>query len=104
MDAEVRRLRLARTAGLLSLIALIALPPTTASAQLNGLFVTVTSPAAGSTVGGTITVTADANFATQGVQFELDGVTLGLEDTTAPYATPWNTKTAANGSHTLRAR
>ena len=37
------------------------------------------------------------------MQFKLDGVPLGAEDTTAPYSTIWNTTTATNGSHTLTA-
>ena len=39
-----------------------------------------------------------------GVQFLLDGVALGAEDTTAPYSVVWNTTTATNGPHTLSAR
>jgi hypothetical protein len=38
------------------------------------------------------------------VQFLLDGVPLGSEDTTAPYSISWNTATASNGAHTLSAR
>ena len=38
-----------------------------------------------------------------GVQFQLDGANLGAEDTTAPYSIAWNTTTASNASHTLRA-
>ena len=38
-----------------------------------------------------------------GVQFKLDGVNLGAEDTSTPYSVPWDTNTAANGSHTLTA-
>ncbi|HYR90318.1 MAG TPA: Ig-like domain-containing protein, partial [Terriglobia bacterium] len=67
--------------------------------------VTITSPASSSTVGGTVNVTADAsdNVAVAGVQFKLDGVDLGAEDTTAPYSASWNTTTATNGSHILTA-
>ena len=95
----------ARMAGLLALLASTALLPTPASAQLGGLVVNVTSPANGATVGGTITVTATANplALVQGVQFTLDGANLGSEDTTSPYSIPWNTVSASNGSHTLRA-
>ena len=39
-----------------------------------------------------------------GVQFALDGVNLGAEDTTAPYSVSWDTTTASNGAHTLSAR
>ena len=38
-----------------------------------------------------------------GVQFKIDGVALGAEDTSAPYAVSWNTTTAANGVHVLTA-
>src|SRR5206468_5516316 len=53
--------------------------------------VSITSPAAGATVSGTITVTASAsdNVGVVGVQFRLDGVNAGAEDTTAPYSVPW---------------
>src|SRR4029077_9491837 len=49
--------------------------------------VTVTNPAQGATVAGTITLSATAadNIGVAGVQFTLDGVNLGAEDTAAPY-------------------
>ena len=67
--------------------------------------VALTSPGDGTTVFGTITVTASAsdNVGVAGVQFTLDGVNLGTEDTVAPYAVTWNTMTASNGPHTLSA-
>jgi hypothetical protein len=68
-----------------------------------GLFVAITAPAPGSTVGGTIAVSADASAAAVAVQFTLDGANLGAEDTTVPYSVPWNTTAAANGAHTLSA-
>src|SRR5204863_2248951 len=45
--------------------------------------VSVTSPTGGSTVSGTITVSANAsdNVGVAGVQFQLDGANLGAEDT-----------------------
>jgi hypothetical protein len=66
--------------------------------------VTMTSPSAGS-VSGTVTVAATAvdDFGVAGVQFLLDGVNLGAEDTTAPYELAWDTLTVANGGHTLTA-
>jgi len=69
-------------------------PPTTA----------ITAPADGATVSNTVTVTASAsdNVGVAGVQFFVDGVALGVEDTTAPYSISWNTASVANGSHTLR--
>ena len=69
--------------------------------------VTVTAPSSGATVSGTVvTVSATASDAVGvvGVQFLLDGVALGTEDTTNPYSTSWNSTTASNGSHTLTAR
>ncbi len=67
--------------------------------------VSITSPAAGN-VSGTENVTANAsdNVGVIGVQFLLDGVNLGAEDISAPYAVSWNTTTASAGNHTLTAR
>ncbi|MCI0347851.1 MAG: Ig-like domain-containing protein, partial [Acidobacteriales bacterium] len=67
---------------------------------------TMTAPANGTTVSGTVTVTADAsdNVGVAGVQFLLDGNALGAEDTTAPYSLSWNSATVINGPHTLSAR
>jgi PKD repeat protein len=66
--------------------------------------VSITSPANGATVSGTITVTASAsdNVGVAGVQFLLDGVARA-DDTAAPFSTPFNTTTVANGPHTLSA-
>ncbi|MDY6949102.1 MAG: Ig-like domain-containing protein [Pseudomonadota bacterium] len=62
----------------------------------------------GGTVSGTVTVSADASDDTgiAGVQFLLDGELLGPEIISPPYATSWDTTTAAEGSHylTVRAR
>jgi len=67
--------------------------------------VSMTAPSAGSTVAGTVTVSANAtdNVGVVGVQFKLDGANLGAEVTTAPYTTSWNTALAAIGVHTLTA-
>ncbi len=79
---------------------------TTAAADTTPPTVSITSPASGATVSGTVTVSASAsdNVGVVGVQFLLDGANLGPEDTTAPYTVSWNTTTAANGTHTLSAR
>jgi hypothetical protein len=70
--------------------------------------VTVTSPTAGSTLAGTVTITVSAtdNVAMAGVQFLLDGANLGAEvlGSGPPYTFSWNTISAMNGSHTLSAR
>jgi hypothetical protein len=65
----------------------------------------ITAPASGASVNGTISVTASAsdNIGVSGVQFRLDGANLGSEDTASPYTISWNTTTATNGSHTLSA-
>src|SRR5438093_4669051 len=67
--------------------------------------VSVTSPASGATVSGTITISAAAsdNIAVVGVQFKLDGANLGAEDTVSPYSISWNTTTVSNGVHSLSA-
>ncbi|MHB8710434.1 MAG: fibronectin type III domain-containing protein [Minisyncoccota bacterium] len=67
--------------------------------------VSLTAPTASVTVSGTVTVSASAsdNIGVVGVQFKLDGANLGMEDTTSPYSTSWNTTSATNGTHTLTA-
>ena len=67
--------------------------------------VSITAPAAGAVLNGKVTVSANAsnNVAVIGVQFLLDGVALGAEDTTAPYSISWNTKNSPNGLHNLTA-
>jgi len=67
-------------------------PPTTS----------ITSPANGATVSGTITVTASAsdNVGVVKVEFYIDSV-LKSTSTTSPYTFSWNTTTVANGSHTI---
>src|SRR5687767_14113241 len=103
-SVDVRRAGLARAAGLLVLLGCSLALPAPASAQLGELIVTITSPTAGSTVGGTTpvsaTVTIVGSLTVSKVEFRLDGA-LFAEDTTAPYSVPWNTRTTSNGSHTL---
>jgi hypothetical protein len=67
--------------------------------------VSMTAPAAGATVTGSVTVSATAsdNVGVASVQFTLDGVNLGAPDTSAPFQTSWLTTSTTNGSHTLRA-
>ena len=67
--------------------------------------VSITAPSAGTTVSGSISVSANASddVGVAGVQFKLDGANLGAEDTTSPYSITWDTSTAANGSHTITA-
>ena len=67
--------------------------------------VVITAPRDGDTVSAALTVSANAvdDIAVAGVQFKLDGVVLGTEDTSAPYSVSWNTTTATNGVHVLTA-
>jgi len=67
-------------------------PPTTS----------ITSPANGATVSGTVNVTASAsdNVGVVKVEFYIDSV-LSSTSTTSPYTFSWNTTTVANGSHTI---
>src|SRR5262249_27020320 len=81
----------------LSLIGGATAPPGTAA---------ITAPANGATLTGTTTLTATATpggGSVAGVQFILDGVTLGAEDTSSPYSIGWDTRTVANGTHFLAA-
>ena len=70
-----------------------------------GPTVAVTSPAGGSTLSGSVTVTATAtdNQSVAGVQFKLDGQSLGAEDTAAPYSLAWDTRGEFNGTHSITA-
>lgn len=67
--------------------------------------VSFTAPAAGATVSGSVTVSANAsdNVGVVGVQFLVDGNRLLADDTGAPYTFSWNTAGESNGSHTLSA-
>lgn len=68
--------------------------------------ITLTAPAESAVVQNNVTITADAsdNNAVLGVQFMVDGINVGTEDTTAPYSFAWNSTTVANGNHTISAR
>jgi hypothetical protein len=67
--------------------------------------VSITGPANGATVSGTLTLTATAsdNVGVVGVQFKQGTTNIGAEDTTAPYSVSWDTTTVANGSYSLSA-
>ena len=71
-----------------------------------GPTVSFTSPLAGISVSGTITMTATASDTSGSiafVQFAVDGANLGPANATPPYSQSWNTTTVADGPHTLRA-
>ncbi len=62
----------------------------------------ISSPAAGSTVSGAVTISATAsdNVGVSKVEFYLNNV-LQSTDTASPYSFNWNTAVLANGSYTL---
>ena len=68
--------------------------------------VAITSPQNGAQVSDIVNVMANAadDVGVAGVQFLVDGTDTGLEDTVAPYGLAWDTRTAADGAHTLTAR
>jgi parallel beta-helix repeat protein len=63
--------------------------------------VSITAPGNGSTVNGTVTLTATAsdNVGVTGVQFVLNGANYGPKLGNAPFSTQWDTKSVANGSY-----
>jgi YVTN family beta-propeller protein len=69
-----------------------------------GPAVSVTSPAGGTQVTGTVAITAAATNAVgvASVTFFVDGAAIGT-DTSSPYSVNWNAGSAAAGSHSLRA-
>src|SRR5438128_1276348 len=124
--SAMNRARLVYAIALSAMVGGGLIAPQPAQAQLGSLVVNVTSPVSGSTVSGTVPVTASVTIigaltvrgtvpvtasvmtiiealTVRGVQFKLDGANLGAEDKSAPYSVSWNTTTASNGSHTLTA-
>ncbi|KAB0666917.1 DNRLRE domain-containing protein [Oryzomonas japonica] len=77
----------------------ITLPDTTAPT------VSITAPAAGVTVGGTVSVTASAsdNVGVSKVEFYANNI-LQSSSSAAPYSFSWNTASVANGSYSLSAK
>jgi hypothetical protein len=67
--------------------------------------ISITAPANGATVSGTVSVSANAsdNVGVASVQFNLDGSNLGSALTASPYQVAWDTTTATNGAHVLGA-
>ena len=68
--------------------------------------VSITAPANNAAVNDIVSVAASAsdNVGVAGVQFQVDGADVGVEDTQSPYAFQWDTRSTANGPHTLTAR
>jgi subtilisin family serine protease/regulation of enolase protein 1 (concanavalin A-like superfamily) len=67
--------------------------------------VSLTAPAAGATLSGTVTLSATAsdNVALARVEFLVDGAVVAT-DTTASYSASWNSASVASGSHSVAAR
>jgi hypothetical protein len=67
--------------------------------------VSLTTPDAGSSVAGMVTLAAIAadDIGVVGVRFLLNGTDLGVEDVIAPYEFAWPTTETANGTYTLTA-
>ncbi len=67
--------------------------------------VAITAPLDQSSVSGSVAIVASAadDVGVVGVQFQVDGVALGAEKSTAPYTATWDTTVAAEGAHTLAA-
>jgi len=67
--------------------------------------VSLTAPANGASVSGTVQVTATAsdNVGVSKVEFFIDNVLVGT-DTASPYAYAWNSAAATNGTHVLVAK
>jgi hypothetical protein len=64
--------------------------------------VSITAPANGSAVTGSVVISASAsdNVGVNSVEFRIDGALLSV-DNTAPYSASWNTSGYAAGSHTI---
>jgi subtilisin family serine protease len=67
--------------------------------------VSITSPANGATVSGTVTITANAtdDVGVTKVEFRV-GDAVVAEDTSAPYSVTWDSTTVADGSHVISAK
>ena len=88
-----------------SVVSVTIAPATTNDTQAPT--VTLTSPANfADGLSGTLTISATAtdNVGVAGVEFQVDGVTVGSEDTTAPYQASWITGNYPYGQHIVRAR
>ncbi|MDT3776103.1 Ig-like domain-containing protein [Nitrospira sp. MA-1] len=83
----------------------VIVQPTGPSPDITPPTVTLISPQNGTSLNGTIALSATAtdNVGVVGVQFRLNGNNLGAEDTTAPFSLTWNTNGAAPGKYTFTA-
>lgn len=84
-------------------LTLYGLQPDSLDTQAPGI--SWTGPAAGASLGGTVTLNASAtdNVGVTKVEFLVDSKIVG-SSTTSPYSVSWDTTTVTNGSHNLSAR
>jgi len=93
-----------RLATALTVACLIATPAPAQLASPSGGAVSVNAPSAGAAVRGTVTIGARVSetgaFGVTAVSFQVDGVAVA-EDTSPPYAIEWDSRTVADGWHTI---
>lgn len=65
--------------------------------------ISITSPASGATVSGTVNVTSSVSATTTSVQYQVDSANAGAPVTAAPFSLALDTTKLANASHTLTA-
>lgn len=78
-------------------------PPPVNNTDTTTPSVNITSPSAGGIVSGSVSISANAsdNVAVLGVQFKINGINIGNEDTISPYQATWDSTSVPNGSHTI---
>ena len=83
----------------------VAATATTTTTDTQNPTVNITSPSSNQTVSGTVTVSASAsdNVGVTGVQFMLDGSSVGQEILSSPYSMSWDTSAVQSGTHVLTA-
>ncbi|HZF14569.1 MAG TPA: Ig-like domain-containing protein [Steroidobacteraceae bacterium] len=71
------------------------------------LVITISAPPSGAAVRGPTAVNAEVSLVggtgLSGVQFKMDGGSIGAEDTSPPYSVSWDTTSTNDGWHTLTA-
>jgi len=104
-EAQLMKFQSGFTAVFIACAALLVAATPAVAADNTKPAVSITSPASGATISGTVTVTATAfdNRGVVGVQFYVNGSVLGAEDTTAPYSVAAYTTSVADGAYTLTA-
>ncbi len=74
-----------------------------AGADITAPTVSVSAPSGSVSGVVSLSATASDNVGVVGVQFLVDSVAVGAEDTTSPYAVSFDTRTVSNGTHTVTA-